>query len=345
MSHHYSGPDFSFPAGDARVDICDLFAFARPDDRGRSILIMTVHPTVGVNPPGPTGGEPFAPEASYEFLVDANGDAAEDVVFAVSFGGVTDGAQTATVRRIAGGPGGRIEEGDVVVAEAPVSDGGEARVTEAGRYRFFAGIRSDPFFADVRGALNRFQFTGSDYFADRDVHAIVLEVPNDTLGSGPRVGLWCRTLLRAPDGTAAETGVRDGWRQVDRAALPEQANFLVPGEIRGAYLAGQPAQDSERYLDVLAHALGHAGQRTPEQAREVARTLLPEILPYDYTRPAAFPRNGRSLTDDVIDHFLGVLTDGRVTSDLVGPHQDLLSEFPYLGVPHGLEAGLRRKAA
>ena len=27
MSHHYSGPDFGFPRGDARLDLTDLYAF------------------------------------------------------------------------------------------------------------------------------------------------------------------------------------------------------------------------------------------------------------------------------------------------------------------------------
>jgi hypothetical protein len=27
MSHHYSGPDFGFPHGDARLDFTDLYAF------------------------------------------------------------------------------------------------------------------------------------------------------------------------------------------------------------------------------------------------------------------------------------------------------------------------------
>src|ERR1700722_15474828 len=30
MSHHYSGPDFSFPQGDARLDFTDLYAFPKP---------------------------------------------------------------------------------------------------------------------------------------------------------------------------------------------------------------------------------------------------------------------------------------------------------------------------
>ena len=63
----------------------------------------------------------------------------------------------------------------------------------------------------------------------------------------------------------------------------------------------------------------------------MAETLLPDLLRYDPTRPASFPDNGRTLTDDVSDAFLAILTNGKVTEDKVGPHGDLLDEFPYLG--------------
>ena len=59
-------------------------------------------------------------------------------------------------------------------------------------------------------------------------------------------------------------------------------------------------------------------------------------LSYDPTRPAFFPSNGRTLTDDAADAFLAVLTNGKVTGDKVGPHIDLLAEFPYLGPPHDI---------
>jgi len=35
-------------------------------------------------------------------------------------------------------------------------------------------------------------------------------------------------------------------------------------------------------------------------------------------RPASFPTNGRTLTDDTADAFLVVLTNGKVTGDRVG---------------------------
>ena len=58
MSHHYSGPDFGFPHGDARLDLTDLYAFPKPGEADKSILIMNVHPSAVVNPPGSTTRRP-----------------------------------------------------------------------------------------------------------------------------------------------------------------------------------------------------------------------------------------------------------------------------------------------
>lgn len=327
MSHHYSGPDFGFPHGDPRVDLCDLFAFPKPGDPGKSILIMDVHPSFGVNPPGPTSTVPFAPEAIYELKIDTDGDLIPNIAYRFRFSPLESGAQTATVRRVEGAEAtGMGDGGEIIIEGAPVSTGQEAQVTEAGDYRFFAGWRSDPFFFDVQGLLNNFQFTGSDFFADKDVGSIALEMPNAALGPGAGVGLWHRTLVQA-DGQAG------GWVQVDRGARTQQSNFLCPNEEKAAYLGGEPVDD-RRFVDTFAHSLEHQAGYTPEEARRVAGTMLPDILPYDHTRPVAYPGNGRLLTDDVCDPFLAVLTNGKVTEDKVGPHTDLLTEFPYLGPPH-----------
>ena len=322
MSHHYSGPDFGFPRGDARLDFTDLYAFPKPGDPRKSILIVNVHPSAVVNPPGPTTTEPFAPEALYELKIDTDGDAVADIAYRVRFSSSESGAQTATLRRALGAEAaGMGDSGQVIVEDAPVSTGPQARVTEAGDHRFFAGWRSDPFFFDTQGALNSLQFTGDDFFADKDVCSIVLEVPNSALAP-KRLGLWARTL----DGAGGK------WVQADRGALPAQAVFLVGAE-RGAYLAGEPADD-HHFVAGFAHALEHAGGYAPEEARRVAETLLPDMLPYDPTLPARFPGNGRTLTDDAADAFLAILTNGKVTEDKVKAHSDLLAEFPYLGPPH-----------
>src|SRR5712672_1699452 len=232
MSHHFSGPDFGFPRGDARLDLTDLYAFPKPEDPRKSILVMNVHPSAVVKPPGPTTAEPFAPEALYEFKIDTNGDAIADIAYRVRFLASEGGAQTATLRRVVGERAAGMDDGGQIVVEgAPVSTGSDAQVTEFGDHRFFAGWRSDPFFFDVRGAINGLQFTGDDFFADKDVCSIVLEVPNSALGPS-RLGLWARTL----------NGSSGRWVQADRGALAAQAVMLV-GEERDAYLAGEPGND------------------------------------------------------------------------------------------------------
>jgi hypothetical protein len=85
MSHHYSGPEFGFPHGDARLDFTDLYAFPKPGDASKSILIVDAHPSVGVNPPGPTSAVAFATEAIYELRIDTNGDNVADIAYRVSF--------------------------------------------------------------------------------------------------------------------------------------------------------------------------------------------------------------------------------------------------------------------
>jgi hypothetical protein len=322
MSHHYSGPDFGFPLGDPRLDLTDLYVFPKPGDTRRSILIMNVHPSTTLINPVPTTAEPFALTGLYEFKVDTNGDAIPDIAYRMRVSLSLDGTQIATLRRVEGPVAATTgDEGQVIVDGAAVSMGIDANLTDASDYRFFAGWRSDPFFFDTPGALDSLRFTGADFFMTRDVCSIVLELPNSALGSGP-VGVWARILDN-----------RNGdWVQVERGARPQQAVFL-PGQESAAYLAGEPSDDA-RFISVFAHALEHTGGYASAEALEAAKGLLPDILFYDPTRPASFPNNGRSLTDDAADVFIATLTNGRVRGDNVGPHHDLLSDFPYVGSPH-----------
>src|SRR4029077_15493233 len=146
--------------------------------------------------------------AIYEFKIDTNDDAVADIAYRVRFSSSADGAQTATLRRVAGAKAaGTGDAGAVIIGAAPVSTGRDARVTAAGGYRFFAGWRSDPFFFDTQGALNDLQFTGDDFFADKDVCSIAVEAPNSELGR-QNMGLWARTL----------DDVGGKWIQADRGA-------------------------------------------------------------------------------------------------------------------------------
>ena len=316
MSDHLDAPDLKSPNMDARVDITDIFAFQSPADPMRSVLVQNV------NPVAPTPADSFAPEAVYELVLDTDGDVVADVTYRVTFTPRENGDQRATVRRATGEEARTAEiSGEILFEDVPVFFNGTAAAVESGDHAFFVGIRSDPFYFDLEGFKHGMEFTGEDFFTDKNVFSIVLEMPNAALGSG-MVGFWCRVL-----------GPEDGrLSQIDRMGRPLINILYNAGEDKNTFNQVDPDQDRGLFLEKFAAVLEENG-RSPDEARTKAETLLPDVLTYDHRSAAAFP-NGRTLDDDIIDAALALFTNGRVTSDGVPPHTDLLPSFPYLGVPH-----------
>src|SRR5215831_10830781 len=165
-----------------------------------SIIALNVHPSIRLDSSDTTTKEPFALGALYEFKIDADGDAVADLSYSVQFASAGDGKQTATVRRIQGERAAGVgEDGEVIVEEAPVSFGRAALVTKVGDFGFFFGWRSDPFFFDVSGNFNHMRFTGDDFFKDKNICSIVIELLNSALGGNP-VGIWARTVDKTEAG-------------------------------------------------------------------------------------------------------------------------------------------------
>jgi hypothetical protein len=318
MSDHLDAPGMNPPNMDARVDICDINAFQKPEDASRSVLVLNV------NPLAPTMADSFAPEAVYEWKVDTNGDAVADIAYRFTFSPKEHGTQHATVRRVAGVRAcSNGDDGDIILQDVPLSFEEKADIAEAGDYRFFAGIRSDPFFFDLDGYKNGMRFTGTDKFLDKNVFSIVLDLPNSELGAKSRVGIWARVLIPK---------YGDPFFQIDRMGRPFVNVGFTNDEDKNEFNQIEPTKDREIFTGRFTELLASHGHSF-EHARQTALTLLPDILDYDYSIPAGY-RNGRKLTDDVIDIQLAVLTNGAVTTDKVGPHRDLMTTFPYLGVPH-----------
>jgi hypothetical protein len=124
--------------------------------------------------------------------------------------------------------------------------------------------------------------------------------------------------------------------QVDRYGNPSFNPFFVD-ELKDEFNAGHPANDVATFLEPWSKLLESRGY-PPAVATETALTVLPDVMHYNRNRPAHYP-NGRVLTDDVYDIRMAFLTYGRVTSDGVEPHDDYLSEFPFLGVPNAQPSG------
>jgi Domain of unknown function (DUF4331) len=211
----------------------------------------------------------------------------------------------------------------LIIDSNPTSFDGTARPVQAGRIRLFAGLRSDPFFADVEGALRGFAWTGHDDFAENNVDSIALEVPDDMLGAGPVIGVWASISLRR-DGTLV---------QMDRGGNPTINPFINPDGEKDLFNSSQPADDVANYLQPWSKILENAGGYSAEEAKAAALQVLPDILHLDRTKPAAYP-NGRVLTDDVYSTRFAWLSNGKIPPAGLQPHDDLLNAFPYLGPPN-----------
>ncbi len=311
------------PMGDPKTDITDVYAFLKPGDPTKSILVMNV------NPLAPALASSFDSDAIYMINIDTNGDAVADRSFRTRFSEVVNGGQTATVHLASGPVAADLNDGgQAIIAGAPASFGSKPQITARGEYRFFAGIRSDPFFFDLLGFIDDFNFTHGDFFIDKNVFGIVLEVPNSALGTTPgTTSLWGRTVL-----TQNGSMVRDD--RMARAAINTVFNH---GQDKNIFNSIDPDKDLTAtttegitFVQSFRNTLSALGGNP-----DVAALLLPDVLNYDFSKATSYAAlNGRLLQDDVIDISLSLVTGGGLTTDNVGAHTDYLSDFPYLGTPH-----------
>ncbi|HEY6593345.1 MAG TPA: DUF4331 family protein [Asanoa sp.] len=323
MSNHFSAANLKSPGDDARLDLTDLFVFAAPDNPDRTVLIMDSNPF--------TQGNGFHPDAVYRFNIDSDGDALADVAFSFTFSAPQDGRQTATAYyATASEAQTREPRGETLIEDTPVGFDAMATPVQAGPCRLFIGKRSDPFFADADGVLHwliegqkgNFQWSGNDTFAGANVFSIAVEAPNDMLGRGSQIGAWTTISLRR-DGTLVP---------MDREGNPSFNPILNAHDIKDTFNATDPADDVKNYLQPLSQTLQQHGY-PQEEAAAAAHTLLPDILHYDRTMPAHYP-NGRVMTDDVFSARMIFMVHGQATAQNIRPHDDLMAEFPFLGMPN-----------
>src|SRR5260221_10231928 len=157
---------------------------------------------------------------------------------------------------------------------------------------------------------------------DRGDHRRRVPPQRPGLGADPVIGVWATVSV-----------YRDGMLvQVDRGGHPTINPFINTDDAKDEYNARQPADDVANYLQPWSKLLRDNGY-PPDEARAAALTVLPDILRYDRAQSATYP-NGRIPTDDVYSARFAWLTYGKVTSDGLKPHDDLLAEFPYLGLPN-----------
>ena len=314
MSHHLDSP---IAPQDIRLNIRDLYLFR--GETGTVFVINVCHSIFGAIPvPG------YHPEGMYEFKVDLNGDAIEDLTYRITFNQRDKhGKQTCTAARLRGADA--VDPGAVSSVFAQGTTG-EILSTSTGP-RIWAGKTGDPFWIepDVLHAVGHaFQdgtsvnLSGWDpdraknLFASQTVYSIVLEVPDCELfsdaGGNRRIGVWAVATL------ATDAG---GWRSINRVGLPMiHALFTQYNEDLGNRLnSGRPADDFAIYGAAVAKAIASvvaaSGTADDPQAygERVAHRFFPNILPYEVGTPAVFgfaEWNGRSLTDNAPDVMFSI---------------------------------------
>ncbi len=343
MSHHLDSP---IARQDIRLDITDLYVF-----RGETGTVFVINLCHSIFGPIPVPG--YHPEGMYEFKVDLNGDAIEDLTYRFTFDERdAHGKQRYIVRCIEGADAGNPNAPGVVVARGGTSE----TVTTPAGLRVWADKAGDPFWIepDVLHAVGHAFQDGTrvdlsnwdpsrakNLFAGHTVYSIVLEVPDRELLTGAgdtrRIGVWAVSTL------ATDAG---GWLSINRVGLPMiHPLFTQFNEGLGNRLnAGCPANDLETYGETITKAIAGVVSATGTAedpcayGEKVARRFCPNILPYEVGTSAVFgfaEWNGRSLTDNAPDVMFSIAANAPVSLGI--GKESVTSKpsktFPYVPLP------------
>jgi hypothetical protein len=337
MSHHF---DTKLAKDDPSLNVCDLYLFAGVP--GTTVLAMTVNPDVGLSTP-----DVLHTEGLYAIRFDLNSDAREEVVFKFRFGASRHAThddqkhiQDFHVRRATGGAI-RGDAGEILI------EGETGKVLSKSGVRAFVGTTPELFAGDafaLHAFLNAFytdhRYDGDafshrqDYFAKRNIMALVLEVPNHLIGQG-RVHAWATTSLY---GHAPEM-------QVQRWGLPLITHLFLSAsdDLKDRFNASVPADDMALFSKPIAEfaeqMARYAGSAVnpAEYGKQIVTRLCPTMLPYALGTEAAFDQagfNGRPLGEDVMDVMLTLASNKPLADGAAPDRSRVRSEFPYFGDPY-----------
>jgi Domain of unknown function (DUF4331) len=320
MSHHLDSP---IARQDIRLDITDLYVF-----RGETGTVFAINVCHSIFGPIPAPG--YHPEGMYEFKIDMNGDAIEDVTYRFVFKERdAQGNQSYVVTRLMGADAADPHAAGKVVAQGVTE---EATTTPSG-LRVWAGKAGDPFWIepDVLHAVGHAFQDGKtidlsewnpshakNLFAGHTVHSIVLEVPESELLAGTdgrhRIGVWAVATL------ATDAG---GWRPINRVGLPmihplfTQFNEDLGNNLNAGVPSGDLTTHGKTVSKAVAGVVAAYGTAEDPQAygEKVARRFCPNLLPYMVGTAASFgfaEWNGRSLTDNAPDVMFSIAANTPV---------------------------------
>jgi hypothetical protein len=339
MSHHF---DTKLAKEDPSLNVSDFYIF-QGSASDTTVMAMTVNPDLGLSAP-----DTLHVEGLYAFRFDLNADAREDVVFKFRFGDPkhVNGdehrhVQTFQVRRASGG-----DQGELLI------EGDTGTIHATSGIRAYVGIAPDMFAGDafaLHGFLNAFykekKYDGDvflhrqNFFAHRNLTAIVLEVPSHLIGKGT-VHAWATASLY---GHAPEMQVsRWGLPLITHLFLNDPDNQEVKENFNRSVPSADVALFSGYIEDFTQKMTTYAGSvmNPDEYGKQIGARLCPMVLSYELGTPAAFDLagfNGRALADDVMDVMLTLASNKPIQDGVVPNRSRIREDFPYFGEPYSRE--------
>ncbi|MBK5290803.1 MAG: DUF4331 family protein [Acidobacteriia bacterium] len=265
------------PAG----DLGDVYTFLDPNNPSRLVIALTVFPFAV---PG-SAGYSFGRDILYQAKIDNNGDAREDFVVQFLCSGAGAG-QTCRVWGPVRQPAALAGARNQVITNPPAISGPINTVFgEENGVQVFAGLRDDPFVADVsqllriigtgtqdtfreveiaplgvtlRGRrLNAQGRSGFDTFGGFNILTLAVSFPKDLVrgSSSSRLGIWgtCSRQDRSESATLP-LGERT-WVQFERMGQVVFNTVFVPGPNKDVFNALAPHQDVEFASRLVPDAL------------------------------------------------------------------------------------------
>ena len=342
-------------AEDPSADLTDVYAFRSPDRPDTVTIMANVIP--GEDPAAGPNWYTFSPTARYNLKIDTDGNVQPNVIYQFRFQTKTgplflgDTAQPFTVTRVAGGRTSVVARGTTApnnIGPRTVKNYGDLVAKsivpfDGGRSKAFAGQRDDGFFGDIGAIFDLVAIRkgtgnmggGKDFFAGYAVHSFAVQVPISELGAkNGTIGVWASVDRRRVTTRGNVTRESGGWAQVNRLGNPLVNEVIIPTQLKDAWNAQQPWQESRyrRYYTepLLAKVINQLYKLgAPETDRDdLVAVLLTGVPKLNYTGPKladvlrlnltipvtkspnrlgvlagdnqGWP-NGRRLSDDVID--------------------------------------------
>jgi uncharacterized protein DUF4331 len=166
--HSADHRDAPLSSEDPTADINDVYVFVNPQDSTKVIFAMTVN---GFAVPAVQSSYSFGTDVLYQFKIDTNGDAREDLVVQATF----DGFESLRDPRCATAAGGQFVTvigpakpsvtgaANFLLKKGPDVGGCTNTVLSGDGLRVWAGLADDPFVVDI-GQLNRILGNTQDLF-------------------------------------------------------------------------------------------------------------------------------------------------------------------------------------